>query len=328
LILLVVKPSSIEDDIFSLWHLSYPGGKLRQLTDSLSFFERRSLSLTANSNALVAVQMQGTRNIWILPDADASRARQLTFDSVGYTGYAGLSLMPDGGIVYARLVNEQQTIWIMDAEGKNNNQLTPETYSSREPVVTSDGRYIVFQSNRTGNFEIWRMNTDGSDAKQLTANGNNTEPHCSPDGKWVVYHSGRDGTLWKISIDGGEPVQLTKKSSGWPQISPDGKLILCAYGNGLAVIPFDGGEPIKTFKLPRAATAKNGLRWLPDGKAFTIRGLAQGIWQQSLDGGEPEKLPNIGEEKIFNYIWSADGKDIICSRGPIVNTVVLIEGFK
>jgi Tol biopolymer transport system component len=144
----------------------------------------------------------------------------------------------------------------------------------------------------------------------------------------VVYHSGRDGTLWKISIDGGESVQLTKKSSGWPQVSPDGKLILCAYRGGLAVIPFDGGEPIKTFNFPRAATAKNGLRWLPDSRAFTFRDLAQGIWRQSLDGGEPEKLPNIGEEKIFNYVWSADGKDIICSRGPVVNAVALIEGFK
>src|SRR5207253_6587451 len=96
-------------------------------------------------------------------------------------------------------------------------------------------------------------------------------PRCSPDGRWVFYSSiNLDGrTLWKVPIDGGNPVQVYNKHILNFAISADGKMIAYIYPGGLskrkaAIIPVEGGEPIKTFDLPATATYYF-IEWTPDG---------------------------------------------------------------
>ena len=51
-----------------------------------------------------------------------------------------------------------------------------------------DGKYIYFNSVRSGTMQIWRMKPDGSDPERITNDTlNNWFPHVSPDGKWMVY---------------------------------------------------------------------------------------------------------------------------------------------
>ena len=153
----------------------------------------------------------------------------------------------------------------------------------------------------------------------------------------MVYRAWSDGigTVWKVPIDGGEPVRLTDKPSAWPVVSPDGKLISCSYFDEqespnwqLAVIPFEGGRPVKTFELPLTATLWNSLRWAPDGSALDYRDTRGGVWRQPLAGGAPEKLPGFETELIHNFIWSRDGKQLAFARGTAVNDIILIRNFK
>ena len=193
-------------------------------------------------------------------------------------GRHGLAWTPDGRLLYVAYVGESQTIWAMNSDGSNPQQLTSSVSDSsvdNQVSVTADGRYMVFHSNRSGSSEIWRANTDGSDLKQLTAGGGNSQPSLSPDGQWIVYASARDGkpTLWRISINGGEATQLTARSLSWPEVSPDGKQIACIDPTTLprwrlTVIPFAGGEPVKSFAVPKSAGLQRRLRWTPDGKAI------------------------------------------------------------
>ena len=321
-----------------LWYLSYPGGEVTRITNDLNKYAQSSLSLTADSSALVTLQSQLITNIWVVPDGDAGRARQVTFGSIGkYDGLYGLSWTPDGRIVYGAFSGDSQVFWVMNADGTGQKQLTPEGYVESLPNVTLDGRYIVFHSNRTGQFEIWRLDIDGGNLRQLTLSGDNFQPHCSPESQWVVYRSSSDGigTLWKVTIEGGEPIRLTDKPSSWPVVSPDGKLIACSYFDEqlspnyqLAVIPFDGGRPLKTFDLPATATLWNSLRWAPDGSALDYRDTRHGVWRQPLAGGAPEKLPAFGTELIHNFSWSRDGKQLAFARGTAVNDIILIRNFK
>jgi TolB protein len=56
--------------------------------------------------------------------------------------------------------------------------------------ITPDGKYIYFNSARTGTMKIWRMKPDGSNEEQVTFDDyNDWFPHTSPDGKWIVYIS-------------------------------------------------------------------------------------------------------------------------------------------
>ena len=74
-----------------------------------------------------------------------------------------------------------------------------------------------------------------------------------------------------MPAEGGKPVQLIEESSeGPPAVSPDNKLI--AYltaDNGplrIAIIPFEGGKPLKTFDVPPTILRVVGLQWTPDGR--------------------------------------------------------------
>ena len=58
------------------------------------------------------------------------------------------------------------------------------------PEYSPDGKYIYFNSVRSGMMQVWRMKPDGSEPEQLTNDEyNNWFPHVSPDGKWIVFLS-------------------------------------------------------------------------------------------------------------------------------------------
>ena len=129
---------------------------------------------------------------------------------------------PDGRLVYSSARNTNSDLWIMNSDGTDEKQLTVGVGYNTSPSVTGDGRYIVFESLRSGATNIWRTDLDGANPMQLTRGNNDRNPQTSPDGRWVVYES-RDAaisTLWKVPIDGGTAVQLVGKSSWQPAISP------------------------------------------------------------------------------------------------------------
>jgi Tol biopolymer transport system component len=180
------------------------------------------------------------------------------------------------------------------------------------------------------------MDINGANLLQLTQGANKDDPNCSPDGKWVIYTDiGSDKpTLWKVSIDGGEPVQLSKTFSRLPSVSPDGKLIACLYSNEesgapwrLALLTFDGGEPVKVF--PQALYTGFPAKWSPDGRALAYIDSSQSnIWLQPIAGGEPRKLTDFTNDLIFGYEWSPDGKRLACVRGIWERDLVLIKNFR
>jgi TolB protein len=228
----------------------------------------------------------------------------------------------------------------MDEDGKNQKQLTVHAGFNTFPWVTPDGRNIVFTSNRSGGTRrIWRMDTDGGNLKQLTEGSGDTYPKSSPDGSWVLFQSTRTGPprLWKVSIDGGEPVRLTDKLTLNPTVSPDGNLVACFYREDqpnapikVAVIPFAGGDPVKVFDVPGSVTTPAGLRWTPDGRALNYIDTTNGVsnvWSLPLDGAPPKQLTDFKADQIFLFDFSRDGK-LALSRGTQTSDVVLIKDFR
>ena len=81
------------------------------------------------------------------------------------------------------------------------------------PQFSPDGRRVAFASDRSGNWEIWLTNPDGSDAVQLTSLGAVASgyPHWSPDGQQIVFHSNVDGQweVYLVPAGGGKPRNIT-----------------------------------------------------------------------------------------------------------------------
>jgi serine/threonine protein kinase/Tol biopolymer transport system component len=324
-----------------IWYLSYPSGEARKITNDLTSYG--SVSLTADSRTLIATQTALLLNIWVMPAGDPSRAKQITS---GASTYFDLSWTPDGKIVYSSNASGNGDIWILAADGTGQKQLTSNAGENFGPSVSPDGRYIVFGSGRTGPFKIWRMNIDGTNPKQLsTGSVGHNYPTCSPDGQWVVYTSSKPTDnivyhfpLWKIPIEGGEPVQLNDKFTVKPEVSPDGKMIACFYTTGvpepskLAIIPFAGGPPIKIFDVvPTVDQYNNSIHWTADGRALTYRDGRSGainIWSQPLSGGKPIQLTDFKSDLLYSFGWSRDGKQLAYSRGVVTHDVVMMSDVK
>ncbi|MGB7921861.1 MAG: protein kinase [Pyrinomonadaceae bacterium] len=334
---LILTAAERSSSHYQIWQVEYPGGEARRVTNDLSSYI--SVSLTADSSALAAVQYDRLSNIWIVPGSDTTRAVQIT-SGVGH--HYGLSWTPDAHIVYSSMSSGNPDIWMMKEDGTGQKQLTFDEYVDRDPSVSPDGRYIIFASDRVGSFNIWRMNLDGTNLVRLTSGHDERFPQWSPDGQWVVYQGFVSGVpmLWKIPVDGGNSIQLSDKYSNWPVVSPDGRLIACSYRDGegspwkVAVIPFEGGAPAKLFDIPMLSIPMlfwQRIRWSADGRALTYidnRGGVSNIWSQSLDGGEPTQLTNFKSDRILNFEWSPDGKRLACVRGMMTSDVVLISDLK
>ncbi len=165
-------------------------------------------------------------------------------------------------------------------------QLTFFSGATEAPAPSWDGRTIAYSSDRMGDGgkEIWlrRIGQPVDDVRLTNHPADDYDPDLSPDGKWVVFRSMRDGGgVYLVSASGGEARRL---NSGFnPRFSPDGRRIAYSQiehsGNaGVYVAPFEGGEPAK---VSGPLLDASGPVWSPDGRRLLVRGLA------NSNGGRP-----------------------------------------
>jgi Tol biopolymer transport system component len=316
----------------------YPGGQARRITNDLSNY--LSLGIAADSGSLVTIKEDSPANLWIAPQGDSSRARQLTFGTGVEDGQNGVAWMPDGRIVYATRPGELSQLWVASASGGNAQEFAPSIDVSRTDVSAPSpcGRTdeIAYLSTRAGTANIWKVAADGTNPEQLTHDNSDQFPACSSESKWVVFESFRAGqaAIWKIPVEGGKPVQLTDYTSQYPSLSPDGKWIAfldmrSMKNSKLAVISIDGGPPVKSFSYTATIRDEPYFRWSPDGKAIDYVDDRKGvcnIWAQSLAGGPPRQITHFTSGMILDFAWSKNG-DLALSRGSQTTDAVLIKNY-
>ena len=312
-----------------LWLVAYPSGEARQLSGDLEDF--LSARLTADARTVVAEQITHVSDIWSGRLGDMASAKK-----VGVWGMAGLCRLADGRIVYSSMQSgEANKIFIMNADGSEQKQLTFGDSYDTSPAASPDGPYIVFASDRSGNFEIWRMDLDGRNLLQLTNNRGAPGPSISPDGRWVIYAASGENKLYRIPIEGGEPRPVVSDAMATSAVSPDGKLI--AYFTpgkdawGIAVSSFENGSLIKRFDVGSHSLNNRALQWTPDGKALLYSCSHNGVgnlWRQPLAGGPPQQVTDFKAEGLFRFDVSRDGKELICARGGWKHDIMLIKNFR
>lgn len=337
LLMIVRSPDTIVSS--QIWHLSYPDGAERRVTNDLDDY--RSLTLTADAKKLATVSMASRMSIWVAPGGDAARAEELPSGNVGWMGrFESIEVLRDGRVVYASNQDGRPGVWMMNSDGTNRRKLTGDSFAY-DPAVTPDGRHILYALAAGGRSNIWRMSADGASAVRLTDGREDRSPAVSPDGRWVIYSSFADGrmTLWKVALEGGAASQITNAVAYMPQVSPDGKFIAYSYSHfpnteviknpaitRIAVIPFEGGAPLKVFEIPSSGSIPATVRWSRDGRAllYTVNdGNTGNIWSQPLDGGKPAQLTQFKEKMITTFSFAPDNR-LYCVRGVLLRDATLI----
>ncbi|MBV8857584.1 MAG: serine/threonine-protein kinase [Acidobacteria bacterium] len=338
----LVVAAAERGDVLQLWRLPFPEGEPQRITNDVSTYA--NVSLSSDSSVLATVQFNVVQNIWTAAAGASAGAAappaQFTFGAGRYDGARGLAWTRDGRIVYHSLAGGSDDIWIMNADGTGQRQLTGGAGTNMYPVVSPDGRYVLYSSTEQGeNSGLWRMNLDGSDAKLLLRDGGLSS--VSPDSRWVLcYKGGNPVTVWRVPLEGGEPerVRLPEAAQATaPFISPDGRLVAYNYRTAepgaqwqIAVFPFEGGDaPSKVFDVAGAPVRQ--LRWAPDGRAvchIDTRQAVSNIMCLPLDGGPPFPVTDFKADRIDAFDWSPDGRRLAISRGSDSSGVVLISDSK
>jgi serine/threonine protein kinase/Tol biopolymer transport system component len=339
----LVVAASQRGDVFQLWRLPFPDGEAQRITNDVSTYA--NVSLSADSSVLATVQLNVLQNIWTTPIVGAGSGAtaptaQLTYGAGRNDGERGVAWAPDGRIVYHSLSGGNDDIWIMNADGTGQRQLSSGGGTNVYPDVSPDGRYVVFSNNDLKeNSGLWRINLDGSDAKLLMRDG--ALSSISPDSRWVVcYKHGPPVTVWRVPLEGGEPerVRLPEGAqAGAPFISPDGRLVAYNYRAAepgaqwhIAIFPFEGGDaPIKVFEVVGAPIRQ--LRWTPDSRAICHIDTRQGVSNimcLPLDGRPPFPVTDFKSDRIDAFDWSADGQRLVLARGSLSSGVVLFADAK
>jgi DNA-binding winged helix-turn-helix (wHTH) protein/Tol biopolymer transport system component len=319
-----------------IWHISYPGGKARRITNDLNdYFD---LSLTADSGTLFAAQREVISNIWTLPGANAARAVQVTSSVGTQDGVHGLQWTEDGRMIFASLAGGTRELWLRKPGGPPLEITTDADLSYfSTPSVCPGGRTIVYGAGRYGSSLVWRVDVDGGKPEALLpTGGTNGSPSCSPDGKWVYYDAlGKHFSVWRVPAAGGRPEQLTQFPSWYPHASPDGKWIAYIIGDanrsGFGIVPASGGRPAKEFEVSNSSP--NGamvIRWSPASDAIDFVDTRDGVsnvWRQPMEGGALRQVTDFSSGLIFNFVWLPDGKDMAVARGSTSSDVVRIRDF-
>jgi Tol biopolymer transport system component len=233
--------------------------------------------------AFVSERHGGDPDIWTM-NPDGSNPVNLTANSNGLD--AAPSWSPDGHkIVFwsnrrNRGANPEgdTEIFVMNADGSNQTQLTFNRRDDSDPTWSADGRKILFlREFSPGDSDLFTMNRDGTQHRNLTNSPGvlDFEPNWSPDGRRISFASDRDDDLevYTIRPDGSQLRQLTfnNASDGGANWSPDGQQLAFETdrdGNAeIYTMRADGSDPTRlTFNDAFEFLAA----WSPDGRKIAF----------------------------------------------------------
>jgi Tol biopolymer transport system component len=181
------------------------------------------------------------------------------------------NVSPDGEWLAYMSVGAQEDVFIMRTDGTSRRQLTDDIYKDRNPRWSPDGKKLGFMSNRSGTYQIWIINTDGSGLQQFSQAPDRdiAGPIWSPDGSRIGYWDYQEGTFY--ICDGRKP---------WKEQNP------------LALPLLSPAESLDVFS------------WSPDGRLLAAGvnsddGSAVGIAAYSLESQQYRRLTDFGRRPVF-----------------------------
>jgi Tol biopolymer transport system component len=256
-------------------------------------------------------------------DRDGRHDRRLEPEVVGGEPYWAR----DGTVYYDDYDDENPEIAVARADGGGFRLLTEAPDDEDvEASWSPDGTRLLYQSDRTGDAEIWLMQADGGGKRNLTQapRADDRFPAWSPDGAKIAFTSDRGGAhnddeIVVMNSDGTAQTSVSGSPSDdyEPTWSPDGRRIAFARTSGetadIWTMDADGRNQVR---LTTNTAWDDEPSWSPDGSkilfASTRTGLSA-VWEMNTDGSDQHLLVRSGEID-GEPSWSPDGRQIVFDR--------------
>jgi len=198
-------------------------------------------------------------------------------------------------LAYSWFVNNVN-LWRLDVRKQERRMHIGTSYANGSPDYSPDGRKIAFQSNQSGNWEVWSCDADGSACQQLTRfNGPQCgSPRWSPDGKWLALDSRSEGQpeIYVMAADGGQPRRVTNDPASdiLPSWSADGLWVYFTSDRSgqyeLWKVPKDGGEAVRITR----AGGYDSHASLDGRSIYYSKPSQQTLFRTAADGSDEEQV--------------------------------------
>jgi len=309
-------------------------GKLRRL--NTGGIEYTSVAASADGRRLVATAARTTGSLWRVPIGDEPiGARTAT----PLTARAPRGLSPRlgaGRVVYrAPKAGSADGLWQL-VDGAET-----ELWSGAEGRVTAgaalapDGTRVVFPVQRDTGTQSYVMDADGSGLRMLADEMDvRGAPAWSPDGRWIAFAAMRDGKprLFKVPVDGGEPIQLGDGYALDPVWSPTGQFLIYSgadVGTNISVkaINADGTPRVIPDLVLSRGSRRMGFLGTDDALVILKGNLSyKEFWAVDLKTGAERQLTDVGPgPMVSDFDVSADGREIVFDRVSDASDIVLID---
>jgi len=228
---------------------------------------------------------------------------------------------PDGQWIAFTSRLKPEDVYVVKTDGTGLRQLTDDVFQDRTPRWSPDGKRIAFMSNRTGKWQVWTINPDGSRLEQLTdAPGQGASaPTWSPDGAHLLgqpLRSARSfviqtGRPWKDQTP--EPLPASESGAGFTawSWSADGRK-LAGYlmredgsSQGVATYSFE------SHKYEPLAPVGDWPHWLPDNRRLIFHYQGKVYLVDSESKRTHEVLSVAPHQVSWQFGFSRDGRQIV-----------------
>lgn len=235
-------------------------------------------------------------------------------------------------IVFDSVGGVKENIFTVGVDGSNMRQLTNDSFKNRAPTFSPDGSRIAYFSDRTGNYQGWIMNTDGSDGKQITQFGEDDGaqwPIWSPDGRRLMFSTFKPAPAIFQVTDSPTPQPGVSVGSNAPfewflatSWSPDGRRVV-GMGrkpnepfSSVAVLDIESGkfgEPVHTGSRPV---------WLSDSRRFLFF-HGRKVFIHDTATGRTKELMTMPGDGLQSLNLAADDRKLIFSVKRIESDIWL-----
>jgi Tol biopolymer transport system component len=308
----------------SLYKVDTQTGTSFRIETGLDHISGWQLSASADGRTVAATHSWFAAKLFVMPGTDSRHALDL-----GPAFAEAPAFLPHDRLLFT---GDDAHLWVVDADGSNRRRFSSDVAS--HAAASLDGRVLVAAKRLDGFLRLWRMPGDGSSLVPLPESRPAWLSDVTPDGRWIVYVTGDDGSLWKVATGGTQPVKLLDGRVEALKVAADGSTVAVFWqpASGpwqIGVVPLQGGRLVRLQAAPAGTSIPAGIHLNQTGSAVDlvrIEGNTGNLWRVPLGRGAPVQLTHFDTERIQSFDWSHDGLRLAVVRGGWRGDIVLLRG--